>query len=166
MASWINHFTYTRNTKNRVHRIMKKQGIQSVILKKKNKYIYAKLDETTENILQRDFYDSAPNQEQATDVTEFKVPGDKKELYLSAIIDLYGRYPVADVISARNGNRLVFKTFDKATAANPDAKPIFYSDCWVQYSSKTFRKKLEKQEMEQSMSRVEHCIDNGSTEGF
>lgn len=63
MASWINHFTYTRNTKNRVHRIMKKQGIQSVILKKKNKYIYAKLDETTENILQRDFYDSAPNQE-------------------------------------------------------------------------------------------------------
>lgn len=42
---------------------MKKQGIQSVILKKKNKYIYAKLDETTENILQRDFYDSAPNQE-------------------------------------------------------------------------------------------------------
>ena len=48
----------------------------------------------------------------------------KKKLYLSAIIDLYDRYPVAYVISARNDNRLVFKTFDKAVAANPDAKPI------------------------------------------
>ena len=57
-------------------------------------------------------------------ITEFKVPGGKKKLYLSAIIDLYDRYPVAYVISARNDNRLVFKTFDKAVAANPDAKPI------------------------------------------
>ena len=29
-----------------------------------------------------------------------------------------------------------------------------------------FKKKLEKQEMKQSMSRVGHCIDNGPTEGF
>ena len=29
-----------------------------------------------------------------------------------------------------------------------------------------FQKKLREQEMEQSMSRVGHCIDNGPTEGF
>ncbi len=145
---------------------MKKLGIHSIIRKKKKKYMYAKPNETAENILQRDFYASAPNQKWATDVTEFKVPGEKKKLYLSAIIDLYDRYPVAYVISARNDNRLVFKTFDKAIEANPDAKPIFHSDRGFQYSSKTFRKKLEKQEMRQSMSRVGHCIDNGSTEGF
>ena len=29
-----------------------------------------------------------------------------------------------------------------------------------------FKKKLVKQEMRQSISRVEHCIDNGPTEGF
>ena len=50
--------------------------------------------------------------------------------------------------------------------ANSDAKPIFHSDRGFQYTSKTFKKKLEKQEMTQSMSRVGHCIDNGSTEGF
>ena len=94
------------------------------------------------------------------------MPGEKKKLYLSAIIDLYDRYPVAYVISARNDNRLVFKTFDKAIAENPDAKPIFHSDRGFQYSSKAFRRKLEKQEIEQSMSRVGHCIDNGPTEGF
>lgn len=70
------------------------------------------------------------------------------------------------MISARNDNRLVFKTFDKAITANPEAKPIFHSDRGFQYTNKAFRKKIEEQEMEQSMSRVGHCIDNGPTEGF
>lgn len=166
MTSWINHFNQTKYSKNRVHRIMKKLGIHSVIRKKKKKYASTKPDEVAENILQRNFYATAPNQKWATDVTEFKVPGGKKKLYLSAIIDLYDRYPVAYVISARNDNRLVFKTFDKAVAENPDAKPIFHSDRGFQYTSKMFKTKLKKQDMEQSMSRVGHCIDNGPTEGF
>ena len=99
-------------------------------------------------------------------MTEFKVPGKKKKLYLSAIIDLYDRYPVSYAVSARNDNKLVFKTFDKAIALNPCAKPIFHSDRGFQYTSKMFKKKLVKQEMRQSMSRVGHCIDNGPTEGF
>ena len=166
MASWINHFNHTEYSKNRVHRIMKKLGIHSVIRKKKKKYTYSKPDETAENILQRDFYASAPNQKWATDVTEFKVPGEQKKLYLSAILDLYDRYPVAYVVSARNDNRLVFKTFDRAIAAFPDARPMFHSDRGFQYTSKMFQKKLEKQDMEQSMSRVGHCIDNGPTEMY
>lgn len=166
MTSWINHFNHTNYSKKRIHRIMKKLGIHSVIRKKKKKYTYSKPDETAENVLQRDFYATTPNQKWATDVTEFKVPGDKKKIYLSAIIDLYDRYPVAYVISGRNDNKLVFKTFDKAIMANPNAKPIFHSDRGFQYTSKIFKKKLEKQEMTQSMSRVGHCIDNGPTEGF
>lgn len=166
MTSWINHFNHTNYSKKRIHRIMKKLGIHSVIRKKKKKYTYSKPDETAENVLQRDFYATTPNQKWTTDVTEFKVPGDKKKIYLSAIIDLYDRYPVAYVISGRNDNKLVFKTFDKAIMANPNAKPIFHSDRGFQYTSKIFKKKLEKQEMTQSMSRVGHCIDNGPTEGF
>lgn len=64
---------------------MKKLGIHSVIRKKKKKYTYTKPDETAENIIQRDFYASAPNQKWATDVTEFKVPGEKKKLYLKRL---------------------------------------------------------------------------------
>ena len=166
MTSWINHFNHTNYSKKRVHRIMKKLNIHSVIRKKKKKYLSSTPQAVAENILQRDFYATAPNQKWATDVTEFKVPGEKKKLYLSAIIDLYDRYPVAYVISCRNDNRLVFKTFDKAIAANPDAKPIFHSDRGFQYTNKVFQRKLENQEMQQSMSRVGHCIDNGPTEGF
>ena len=166
MTSWINHFNHTKYSQKRVHRIMKKLGIHSVIRKKKKKYLLATPKAVAENKLDRDFYATAPNEKWATDVTEFKVPGENKKLYLSAILDLYDRYPVSYVISCRNDNRLVFKTFDKAIAANPDAKPVFHSDRGFQYTSKIFQRKLLNQEMQQSMSRVGHCIDNGPTEGF
>ncbi len=166
MTSWINHFNHTNYRKKRVHRIMKKLGIHSVIRKKKKKYVSSAPETVAENKLGRDFYASAPNEKWVTDVTEFKVPGEQKKLYLSAIIDLYDRYPVAYVISTRNDNSLVFKTFDKAISLNPNAKPLFHSDRGFQYTSKVFKRKLENQEMEQSMSRVGHCIDNGPTEGF
>ncbi len=166
MTDWINHFNQTHFSRKRIHRIMKKLGIHSVIRKKKKKYNASKPEETAENKLARDFYAEAPNQKWATDVTEFKIPETGKKLYLSTILDLYDRYPVAFVISSRNDNQLVFKTFDKAISANPDAKPIFHSDRGFQYTSRVFQKKLEDNEMIQSMSRVGHCIDNGPTEGF
>lgn len=154
MTLWINHFNHTNYRQKRVHRIMKKLGIHSVIRKKKKKYISSTPDAIVENMLSRDFYADAPNEKWATDVTEFKVPGENKKLYLSAILDLYDRYPVAYVISTRNDNRLVFKTFDKAIASNPDARPLFHSDRGYQYTSKAFQRRLKDQEMTQSMSRV------------
>ena len=166
MTSWINHFNHTNYSKNRVHRIMKKLGIHSVIRKKKKKYVSSRPEATAENKLGRDFYASAPNQKWVTDVTEFKVPGEKKKLYLSAILDLSDRYPVAYVIESRNDNSLVLKTFDKALASNPEAKPLFHSDRGFQYTSRVFQKKLDDHKMEQSMSRVGRCIDNGPIEGF
>ena len=166
MTSWINHFNHTDYSKERVHRIMKKLGLHSVIRKNKKKYSPSAPEAVPENVLCRDFYAAAPNQKWATDVTEFKVPGEKKKIYLSAILDLYDRYPVAYVISTRNSNSLVFKTFDKAIQENPEARPIFHSDRGFQYTSRTFRRKLKEQKMEQSMSRAGHCIDNGPTEGL
>ena len=166
MASWMNHFNHTIYSKKRVHRIMQKLDIHAVIRKKKKKYKSAATAETAENKLGRDFDADAPNEKWATDVTEFKIPGTQKKLYLSAILDLYDRYPVSHVISCRNDNHLVFQTFEKAIAANPDAKPLFHSDRGFQYTSKVFKRKLIEREMEQSMSRVGHCIDNGPTEGF
>lgn len=166
MTSWINHFNHTNYSKNRVHRIMKKMGIHSVIRKKKKKYKPSSPETTAENTLKRDFNAARPNEKWATDVTEFKIPETGKKLYLSVILDLYDRIPVAYVVSRRNDNKLVFDTYARAIAANPEARPLFHSDRGFQYTSKTFQKKLQKQGMEQSMSRAGHCIDNGPTEGF
>ena len=61
---------------------------------------------------------------------------------------------------------MVFDTFDKAIAANPDATPLFHSDRGYQYTSKAFRQRILDAGMTQSMSRVARCIDNGPMEGF
>ncbi len=121
-----------------------------------------------ENLLNRQFFADKPNQKWLTDVTEFKwYEGiEVHKVYLSAILDLYDRRIVAFVVGDRNDNPLVFKTFDKAVKANPDAHPLFHSDRGFQYTNREFRHKLQRAGMTQSMSRVAHCIDNGPMEGF
>ncbi len=121
-----------------------------------------------ENLLNRQFHADKPNEKWLTDVTEFKwYKGiEVHKVYLSAILDLYDRRIVAFVVGDRNDNPLVFKTFDRAVKANPDAHPLFHSDRGFQYTNRTFHQKLEKAGMTQSMSRVAHCIDNGPMEGF
>ena len=121
-----------------------------------------------ENILDRDFHADKPDEKWLTDVTEFKwyEDGEKRKVYLSAILDLYDRRIVAYVIRNSNDNPLVYDTFDAAIKANPDAHPIFHSDRGFQYTNRVFHAKLEAAGMTQSMSRVAHCIDNGPMEGF
>ncbi|MGU8435413.1 transposase [Clostridium perfringens] len=116
--------------------------------------------------MERNFYASAPNQKLATDVTEFRVPNTGKKLYLGVIINLYDRYPVTFVLSSRNNNQLVLKTFDKAISENPTAKPIFNSNRGFQYNSMAFKKKLKDNGITQSMSKVDRCIDNDPTARF
>ena len=121
-----------------------------------------------ENLLNREFHADKPNEKWLTDVTEFKwYEGiEAHKIYLSAILDLYDRRVVSYVISDRNDNPLVFKTFDKAVAENPGAHPLFHSDRGFQYTNRVFHHRLEKAGMKQSISRVARCIDNGPMEGF
>lgn len=168
MTDWINRLNGTKYSRNRVHRIMKELNIHSAIRKKKRKYVRSAPEATAENTLNRDFNAEYPNQKWATDVTELKwYEGPVvHKLYLSAILDLYDRSVVAYVVSARNDNKLVFDTFEQAILANPNVHPLFHSDRGFQYTSKSFQLKLSLQAMDQSMSRVGHCIDNCPTEGF
>ena len=121
-----------------------------------------------ENILNRKFTATAPNEKWLTYVTEFHyyIGSEKHKVYLSAILDLYDRRIVSYSISDSNNNALVFDTFDVAIKANPNAHPIFHSDRGFQYTCRTFHSKLITAGMTQSMSRVAKCIDNGPMEGF
>ena len=168
MTLYINRLNHKHYSKNRVHRVMMVINIHSVIRRKRKKHQSSTPETTAENILNRDFYAKAPNEKWATDVTEFKwYEGPVvHKLYLSAILDLYDLTPVSWVVSGRNDNKLVLDTFEQAIRSNPDATPIFHSDRGFQYTSKIFQNKLHAQGMQQSMSRVGHCIDNGPTENF
>lgn len=121
-----------------------------------------------ENLLDRDFTATVPNEKWLTDVTEFKyyLGTEVHKVYLSAILDLYDRRIVSFAVCDRNDNVLVFNTFDQAVASNPCAHPLFHSDRGFQYTSRAFHAKLKAAGMIQSMSRVGKCIDNGPMEGF
>ena len=149
----------------RIYRLMRILNLKSVCRKKKKNYIKSTHEITAENVLGREFHADGFGKKWLTDVTEMKYGVDNKA-YLSAILDLGDKGIVSFVLGHSNNNELVFRTFDIAHQEYPDAKPIFHSDRGFQYTTKTFKKKLDDAGMIQSMSRVSRCIDNGPMEAF
>ena len=166
----LDKYYHTPVNDKRTLRICRGLGIQSVVKHAPHGCTRAASSprQLAENVLDRQFYADRPNEKWLTDVTEFKwyEGSEIHKLYLSAILDLCDRRIVSYVLSERNDNPLVFKTFDKAVQANPDAQPLFHSDRGFQYTNRAFHHKLVQAGMTQSMSRVAHCIDNGPMEGF
>lgn len=121
---------------------------------------------TAENILNRDFNADHINEKWCTDITEMKVPLSNDKIYISPVIDLADRYPVALYVSERNDTFLTDRVLQQAHEAYPDARPIYHSDRGFQYTRTVFKTKLEEYGYTQSMSRVSKCIDNGPCEQF
>ena len=138
--------------------------LKSVCRRKRKSYVPSTPEITAENVLNRDFKSDEFGTKWLTDVTEMKYGQNKA--YLSAILDLSDKSIVSFVVGHSNNNELVFRTFDIARQTYPGAKPIFHSDRGFQYTSKSFKKKLDDAGMIQSMSRVLRCIDNGPMESF
>ena len=167
MTIHLNRLEGTDYKPKRIRRLMGIIGIHSSIRRVRTCCTVSnKKDPKADNLLGRNFEASAPNEKWTTDVTEFRIPGSKGKLYLSAFMDLYDRSIVAWSVSDRNDNALVIDTFKRAVNANPDAHPLFHSDRGFQYTSPAFRKMLTDKGMTQSMSRVACCIDNGPQEAL
>ncbi len=149
----------------RIYRLMKLAGIQSVIRRKKKKYVKSTPEQIAENLLNREFTAENSNEKWVTDVTEMKY-GKGQKAYLSAILDLHDKSIVAYVLGHSNNNNLVFTTVDRALKAAPGTSPMLHSDRGFQYTSWGFKRRLEAHEITQSMSRVGKCIDNGPMESF
>lgn len=149
----------------RVYRLMRILNLKSVCRRKRRTYVKSTPEITAENILNREFTATKFGEKWLADVTEMKY-GTSSKAYLSAILDLGDKSIVSFVLGHSNNNELVFKTFDLAHQENPNVTPLFHSDRGYQYTSKGFRKKLDKAGMVQSMSRVARCIDNGPMEAF
>ncbi len=166
MTMFINKLNHKNYSEQYIYRLMRILGIKARIRRKKVNRKRLKPFYTRENILKREFNAKKPNEKWLTDITEFRIPGEKRILYLSAILDLYDKSIIEYELSYRSNVDIVFKMFDNAIEKYPNAKPIFHSDRGAQYTSKAFKRKVEEQGMTQSMSRVGKCIDNGPMEGF
>jgi transposase InsO family protein len=144
---------------------MKEAGIQSVIRRKRKRYIYSPPQHVAENKLNREFTSTKPNEKWVTDVTELKY-GASKKAYLSAILDLYDGSIISYVLGHSNNNELVFKTLDEAISTLEREQPLIHSDRGYQYTSAGYKRKVDEAKMIHSMSRVGKCIDNGPMESF
>lgn len=163
----VNRRLGTNYNRKRIYRLRAINDMRSSFRKKAvYHYTKSKPEETAENLLNRDFSTTGPNEKWASDITEIKIPGTSNKLYISPIIDLYDKFPVGLSVSNRNDSVLTDDVLASAHNMYPDAKPLFHTDRGFQYTRAVFKHKLEEYGMRQSMSRVSKCIDNGPCEGF
>ena len=118
-----------------------------------------------DNLLKRDFYAAKPFEKLTTDITQFKVCGEK--VYLSPVMDLYNREIVSYSISLSPNLEQVRDMLNGLFEILPaDAAPIFHSDQGWQYQHNEYQRLLSKHNIKQSMSRKGNCMDNGAMENF
>lgn len=150
----------------KVLRLMNKLKLHS-ITRKKRKYSSYKdtVGKIAANHIKRDFEINKPNEKWFTDVTEFNLRGSK--LYLSPILDAYGRYIISYNISVSPNSYQIIDMLNKAFLNNSNVKNlILHSDQGWQYQYKFYTKRLEEKNIIQSMSRKGNSLDNGLMESF
>lgn len=149
----------------KVQRIMKELGIKCQVRMKKYKSYKGTVGKIAPNILDRNFKAEKPNQKWVTDITEFKLFGEK--LYLSPILDLFNGEIITYTIGSRPTYSLVSTMLDQAfERLRDDDTLLIHSDQGWHYQMKQYRHSLSERGVTQSMSRKGNCYDNAVIENF
>jgi len=160
----LNNHGYRVNHK-KVLRLMKDLGLKSIVRIKKYRSYKGKVGKTAPNVLERNFKADNPHEKWVTDITEFKLFGEK--LYLSPILDLYNGEIITYTIGSRPTYSLVSDMLEKSfEQLTKDDKLIIHSDQGWHYQMKKYRHALKEQGITQSMSRKGNCFDNAVIENF
>lgn len=143
---------------NRVARRMRQKGLISV---RRRKFLPQTTDSNhdlpiAENLLNRDFTATAPNQRWVGDITYISTA--EGWLYLAVIIDLFSRRVVGWATSSSLKAELVCRAMEMAVfrRGNP-LDLVYHSDRGIQYASSRFRSALENFKITPSMSRKGNC---------
>jgi len=152
----------------RVARIMRSNGIRSIISKK------FKINTTdsshglpvAKNLLNRDFSASQAGKKWVSDITY--IPTEQGWLYLTIIMDLFDRKIVGWSLSTNmTTQNTIIAAWKMAVLNRPISQPLlFHSDRGVQYASGAFREVIKKYPVIQSMSRKANCWDNAVAENY
>lgn len=149
----------------KVQRIMKELALKCIVRMKKYKSYKGTVGKIAPNILDRNFTAEAPNEKWVTDITEFKLFGEK--LYLSPILDLFNGEIITFTIGSRPTYSLVSEMLEKALERLPEEHQLLmHSDQGWHYQMKQYRHALESRGIVQSMSRKGNCYDNSVMENF
>jgi transposase InsO family protein len=154
-------------SKRRIGNIMKDLNL---IANKKKKYNINTTDSNhnfkiSPNILNRDFYASAPDEKYVGDITYINT--NEGWLYLATVIDLYSRKVVGWSMDDNMKTTLVNDALIMALKnRHPPKGLIWHTDRGSQYASYSHRDLLEQNNIIQSMSRKGNCWDNAVAESF
>ena len=156
-SCYLNHKT--------VQKLMAQLGIKSTVRPKRYQSYKGALGKVAPNLLERKFVAKAPNQKWVTDVTEFKIKGEK--VYLSPILDLYNgeivSYEIADRPQISSVIQMLQGAFKRLGVTD---KPMIHSDQGWQYQMGFYQQALKEQGLTQSMSRKGNCLDNAVMENW
>lgn len=149
-----------------VRKVMNENGLRS---RTKRKFVVttdsAHGQPVAQNLLDRDFQATGPNQKWTADITYIDTGAGW--LYLAVVMDLFSRRIVGWSMSASLGAQLVIDAMQMALAQRrPSAGLMHHSDRGSQYASCDFRQLLDDHEIVCSMSRRGNCYDNAPTESF
>ncbi|MFF0830184.1 IS3 family transposase [Brevibacillus sp. NPDC003359] len=149
----------------KVQRIMKELGLKCLVRIKKYCSYKGTVGLIAPNILNRNFTADRPYEKWVTDITEFKLFGEK--LYFSPILDLFNGEIITYTIGSRPAYSLVSTMLEQAfEQLTDDCSLMIHSDQGWHYQMKQYHHALRKRGITQSMSRKGNCFDNAVIENF
>jgi len=150
----------------RVERLMRENGIRA---RHKRKFKVTTDSKhglpVADNLLDRNFTPSAPNQVWTSDITYLWT--DEGWLYLAIVLDLFNREVIGWSLKPRMTADIVTDALTMAWFRRKPAPGVLHhSDRGSQYASHAFQDKLAEYGMVCSMSRKGNCWDNAPTESW
>lgn len=140
----------------KIRRLMQEQGL---ICKQPGSHAYKQAKAERPDIpnhLDREFTVAQPNEVWCGDITY--IWSGQGWSYLAVVLDLYARRVVGWALSSKPDADLVIKALDHAWVQRGKPKQVmFHSDQGSQYGSRTFRQRLWRYRIKQSMSRRGNC---------
>ena len=149
----------------KIQRLMKELGLKCMVRVKKYKSYKGQVGRIAPNYIDRDFKAQAPYEKWVTDITEFKLFGQK--LYFSPVLDLFNSEIINYTIGSRPTYSLASEMLERALERLPEHhRLIMHSDQGWHYQMKHYHYALKSRGTTQSMSRKGNCYDNAVIENF
>jgi putative transposase len=160
----MRHRGFTTNHK-LVMKLMRQSHLTCVVRVKKYRSYRGTVGKIAPNLVNRDFKANEPNLKWVTDITQFKLVGQK--LYLSPILDLFNSEIISYTLSKSPNFQQITDMLQSAFLKIPnDSHLILHSDQGWHYQMQDYQKMLKEKGIRQSMSRKGNCYDNSVMENF
>nr|WP_211089124.1 IS3 family transposase [Levilactobacillus tujiorum] len=152
-------------TLKRVKRIMRNLNLRCQVRVKKRLRTKEQEQYVQDNVLNRDFSVTSPNQVWLADSTELSYgPNGQFKMRLSGVLDLCGRRLIASFLSTTETAVAEIEVFKKAFEEAGDVHPLVHTDRGAAYTSKDFNDFLSEHKVIRSMSRPGTPYDNAPME--